>query len=272
MVLANLTFLACEQESEETFPDNRAVVFAPLHSVWGGGAQSRAHDTETGTEWDQGDEVGIYMIAADAENLTGAKASNVLYTIDATDTLVPDDDPIKYLDNNLVNFVAYYPWKGSNEIPDGLYPVDVSTQEPLMIHNGVGTAYGLNEGKVVSLLFKHKLSKLVITAEPVNGTTIDMSGATLTISGMPTKANCNLYTGLFSDWDEIKDIGNFHKSTDTAEKAVWKALIIPHKAVNYTGCTFTIEAGGEIYKYPLTAADDFDPGNVYTYTFTLTTE
>jgi hypothetical protein len=248
-------------------------VFAPLHSVWGGGAQSRAFDDT----WEDGDEVGIYMINNGASSLNGAIYTNKLYTIDATGALVPAGDPMEYpQDGSEVNFVAYYPYRAGS-----ITEVDVADQSSLkdidlMIGVSKAPPYGLNKGKVVELEFEHKLSKLVITATPETDSGLDMTDATLSITGMPTTANCVLHPWELKDlvvdpdnpivaWRENKD------AEDNEEKAVWKAIIIPHTAPSDDSKrTFEIEVDGGIYIYELVGP--FDPGNVYEYTFTLTTE
>jgi hypothetical protein len=233
---------------------------------------SRAYDTT----WEDGDRVGIYMIAANAGNLDGAKASNALYTINTDNTpagLGPVGKPIYYpLNDDEVKFVAYYPYKDSDEIPGGLYPVNVYSQSSiedleaidLMIGEGKKQPYKLSEGRVVSLQFTHKLSKLLITAKPATSTVIDMSDASLTIRGMPTTANCNLSTGVFIDWDDIDNIVALRKNPGDTETAVWEALIIPHTAGN---STFRILTSGGTYIYPPDGV--FDPGQVYKYIFEL---
>jgi hypothetical protein len=285
-ILVSMTFLACQQEREETFPDNRPVVFAPLHSVWGGGAQSRAYDDT----WDQDDKVGIYMLkdgSSPARVLPGG--ANVQYMIADENTpagLAPVGKPIYYpLNDNPVNFVAYYPYR--NDIVSGNYPVDVHCQYSLtaidlMIgeatNEGVRTAYRLSDGTVVPLTFKHKLTKLVITATPGADTGIIMSDATLFISGMPTFALCNLYSGTFSGWSFVDKFNLVLKSSSDTE-ARWEAIIIPHLAAEFTGRTFTITAGDNEYIFELKNDEehpgddydiDFEEGKVYTYTFVLT--
>jgi hypothetical protein len=214
------------------------------------------------------------MINNGASSLTGAIYPNKLYTIDDTGALAPDGDPMVYPDDGSeVKFVAYYPRIAGAPTTYAVNVADQSSLKDIDLMIGVSKAppYGLNMGKVVELEFEHKLSKLVITAIQ-DGTEIDMSDATLTISGMPTNATCDLKngalaaalgTGNVEAWRENKD------AEDNEEKAVWKALLIPHDAADYSGCIFTIEAGGEIYKYSLTTADNFVSGNVYTYEFTL---
>jgi endonuclease G len=272
-ILVNMTFVACQQEREETFPDNRPVVFAPLHSVWGGGVLSRAYDTT----WEAGDEVGIYMLKDGNTSLDGDNviAANVPYRIINNNTsadLVPVGAPINYpTDDSPVNFVAYYPYK--DDVITS-YPVNVANQADdidLMIHKEVGTAYRLSQGIAVPLNFKHKLSRLVITAIPDEGTGIVMTDATLTISGMPTTATCDLYSGTFSGWADIGDIDPRRKNPGDTERAEWEAIIIPHSN-SFTCRTFTIHAGDEQYIFMLRGEDyniTFEAGQVYEREFKL---
>jgi endonuclease G len=274
-ILVSMTFLACQQEREETFPDNRPVVFAPLHSVWGGGAQSRAYDNT----WDQGDEVGIYMLPhhTNGGSLANAiaGAANIPYKTANNNSiagLVPATDGVTIYypsDDSEVNFVAYYPHR--NNIVNGYYPVDVLTQSSLkeidlMIHDGVNQPYKLSDGEAVPLEFKHKLTKLVITATPKVATGIKMTDASLTISGVPTAAVCDLYSGTFTGLGIEKEIDLVLKSSSLTE-AEWEALIIPHTYVDFPDRTFTIKVGNDTWEY--TPVGVFDSGKVYTYNFNL---
>jgi hypothetical protein len=239
---------------------------------------SRAYDTT----WEADDNVGIYMLphhtSGGSLNNAYPGASNVLYHYvddqDGSAGLFPNGDGIYYpLDDSPVNFVAYYPYK------DGVttsYLVNVADQAEdidLMIHNGVGTAYRLSQGIAVPLNFKHKLSKLVITAES-DDPDIDMTGAILTITGMPTTATCDLYSGaLIALGDSNTEIKFANpKEESNADMAVWEAIIIPHAAEDFPGRTFTIQVGDKHYTGTLTGEDNnitFEAGKEHACSLTL---
>jgi hypothetical protein len=224
--------------------------------------------------WDADDRVGVYMVPhAAAANLSTAYtgAANAPYVISgsgasASLTVAGGAGAITYpADGSKVNFVAYYPYKSDVHTTGGnMYKVDVSNQSPskaidLLYHKGAGTAYDYTH-RNVSLAFTHQLSKIRISLTPASGVEVDLTGATVTLSGFPTTADFALSSGALSNWGgETKPVTPVKDAASSGSRAVFEAIVIPHSGASYTrSVVFTI--GGRAYVYPLSDSDAFEAG------------
>jgi hypothetical protein len=240
--------------------------------------------------WDTGDQVGVYMVphvadasaAADFSVHTGAV--NVPYVTSGSGksvslSVVSGHNAIIYpKDGSRVNFVAYYPYKSDTHTANAnVYKVNVSNQSPskaidLIYHKGVGTPYDHSTKDTdVALAFTHQLSKVKINLVPDSGVGVDLSGATVTLSGFPTTADFNLSTGVLTNLGgtipsltPVKD-----GSASSANQAVFEAIVVPHSGTSYAR-TVTFTIGGQAYSYILSVLDGFKQGTAYDYTFKFT--
>jgi hypothetical protein len=287
-----LLFVSCSGGDEEN-PNNGgktgggetptlqdvSIRFSPGLSGW----VSRAANGS----WDADDRVGIYMVphvaSASAVNLSSAYtgAANVPYVTSGSGTSVSlavasGNNAIVYpADGSKVNFMAYYPYKAETNTTNGnLYKVDVSNQSPskaidLLYHKGAGTAYDYNN-RDVALAFTHQLSKIKISLVRASGVTIDLTGATVTLSGFPSTAGFNLSTGGLSNLGgatqsltPVRD-----GSASSGNRAVFEAIVVPHGNMDSREVAFTV--GDKKYPYTLSASDVFEAGTARDCGFELT--
>jgi hypothetical protein len=228
--------------------------------------------------WDVDDRVGIYMVphvaeasaAADFSRYAGT-ASNVPYITSGSGASVSfsvlnGHDAILYpTDGSQVNFVAYYPYRADTQTTNAnVYKVDVSDQSSakaidLLYHKGVGKAYDHNS-EYVALAFTHQLSKIKINIVPASGVEVDLTGATLTLSGFPATADFNLSTGALSGLGGVdKSLTPVKDAASSAGRAAFEAIIVPHSGASYTR-TAIFTVSGKEYRFPLSESDVFKAG------------
>ena len=221
------------------------------------GLTSRA----SGSAWDDGDKVGIFMTAGADE------FENRQYTASAAGALTPAGSALKWPEGvETADFLAYYPYTAS--LNGKLYAVDVTNQDDpkaidLLYSNN---ATGVANGNAVNLAFKHQLSQIVITVGK-DETIASTSGLAITISGMNTKANFDLTDGSLTATDSKANIAmNVNEEGTLAE-----AIILPTADLN--GATMTFTLGSMTFEWPITVqgGQGFEASTKYTYTATLST-
>lgn len=221
------------------------------------GLTSRA----SGSAWDDGDKVGIFMTAGAEE------FENREYTASAAGALTPAGSALKWPEGvETADFLAYYPYTAS--LNGKTYAVDVTNQDDpkaidLLYSNN---ATGVANGNAVNLAFKHQLSQIVITVGK-DETIASTSGLAITISGMNTKANFDLTDGSLTATDSKANIAmNVNEEGTLAE-----AIILPTADLN--GATMTFTLGSMTFEWPITVqgGQGFEASTKYTYTATLST-
>ena len=203
------------------------------------GLTSRA----SGSAWDDGDKVGIFMTAGADE------FENRQYTASAAGALTPAGSALKWPEGvETADFLAYYPYTAS--LNGKTYAVDVTNQDDpkaidLLYSNN---ATGVANGNAVNLAFKHQLSQIVITVGK-DETIASTSGLAITISGMNTKANFDLTDGSLTATDSKANIAmNVNEEGTLAE-----AIILPTADLN--GATMTFTLGSMTFEWPIRVAD-----------------
>ncbi len=221
------------------------------------GLTSRA----SGSAWDDGDKVGIFMTAGTEE------FENREYTASAAGALTPAGSALKWPEGvETADFLAYYPYTAS--LNGKTYAVDVTNQDDpkaidLLYSNN---ATGIANGNAVNLAFKHQLSQIVITVGK-DETIASTSGLAITISGMNTKANFDLTDGSL---EATESKANIAMNVD-AEGTLAEAIILP--TADLSGATMTFTLGSMTFEWPITVqgGQGFEASTKYTYTATLST-
>lgn len=164
-----------------------------------------------GEIWKAGKSVGLYMLK---ENTTECVEpyQNVQYQT----TVVPlgyftptaKEDVLYYPNVGKVDIIAYYPWK--ENLADDKYPLNISNQASATNLNFLyaGNAKGLSkDNNKATFQFHPVLSEIVFKLIAGDGVTDQyLEESDITVSGMNTKANFNLVSGLFETITDIKDI------------------------------------------------------------------
>lgn len=219
----------------------------------------------SGTVWDTGDQIGIFMKTAgdDIATSVALSAANVLYTTDGM--AFTTTTPIYYPQSGMVDFVAYYPWRATPPSNPYIYKVDVSTQtDPATIDLLWSNNATDKSTASVALQFSHRLSKVVVKA--VKGEDMkdeDFTDMGITIAGMPSQVDFSLADGTFGTPAAFADITP--RPLTAGEQ--YEAIIIPHTGT--AGRTMVFTVGDDSYIYNIPDTDNFASGKRYLYTITV---
>lgn len=234
----------------------------------------------TGTTWDAGDAIGIYMVENGGTTVSGS-ASNVRYTTAGGDGTNPipftSTTPISYpASGSSVDFIAYHP---HSALTGYSYSVDVSNQASqtaidLMTakaDNG-GTGYDKTNTSAVNLPFKHQLAKVIVNVEKGASLPVDLTGLTVKIKGMNTTATFDVSNPAsgFSSASTVAAITPLSSATNTYE-----AILLPVTLGNTHVVEFVI--GSVTYTWNMTdnsklgggSITEFESGKKYTFTVTI---
>ncbi len=214
------------------------------------GLTSRA----SGSAWDDGDRVGIFMTAGADE------FANREYTASAAGNLTPAGQALKWPEGGSASFMAYYPYTAS--LSGKTYTVNVTDQaDPkkidLLYSNN---AADIANGETVNLAFKHQLSQIVINVEK-DATIESTNGLAIAISGMDTQASFDLNDGTLTPGGNK---GNIAMNVN-AEGTQAEAIVIPAADLSGAKMTFTLQ--GMSFDYDVTGT--YEAGTKYTYKATL---
>ena len=214
------------------------------------GLTSRA----SGSAWDDGDRVGIFMTAGADE------FANREYAASASGNLTPAGQALKWPEEGSASFLAYYPYTAS--LSGKTYAVDVTDQtdpkkiDLLYSNNAANVA----NGETVNLAFKHQLSQIVINVEK-DATIETTAGLAISISGMDTQASFDLNDGTLTPGGNKGNIAmNVNADGTQAE-----AIVIPAADLSGAKMTFTLQ--GMSFDYSVTGT--YEAGTKYTYKATL---
>lgn len=214
------------------------------------GLTSRA----SGSAWDDGDRVGIFMTAGADE------FANREYTASAAGNLTPAGQALKWPEEGSASFMAYYPYTAS--LSGKTCTVNVTDQaDPkkidLLYSNN---AADIANGETVNLAFKHQLSQIVINVEK-DATIESTNGLAIAISGMDTQASFDLNDGTLTPGGNK---GNIAMNVN-AEGTQAEAIVIPAADLSGAKMTFTLQ--GMSFDYDVTGT--YEAGTKYTYKATL---
>ncbi len=214
------------------------------------GLTSRA----SGSAWDDGDRVGIFMTAGADE------FANREYTASAAGNLTPAGQALKWPEEGSASFMAYYPYTAS--LSGKTYTVNVTDQtDPkkidLLYSNN---AADIANSETVNLAFKHQLSQIVINVEK-DATIESTNGLAIAISGMDTQASFDLNDGTLTPGGNK---GNIAMNVN-AEGTQAEAIVIPAADLSGAKMTFTLQ--GMSFDYDVTGT--YEAGTKYTYKATL---
>lgn len=269
-------------------------------------ATTRTATRASGTTWDNGDKVGIFMLIKDGNLATGLSpeghilANNHPYVIDlstlegddktiadAVDYLeyVPEDDggegAIYMLPGTAYDFVAYYPYTATNNLVDGYkLPISLADQHDAYTAADHDVLYATSTRKnvlnnSVAFEFGHVLSNITINVtreRGVDATAFAEKNAVLT--GMPTIATFDLSgteDDAFADFDE-DDTYTITAAPSDAAGELYEIIVLPQAAGAYANRTIAFEVSGKGYYWSIPNGFAYESGKRYTYNFTLTAD
>ncbi|MGQ1889008.1 fimbrillin family protein [Thermophagus sp. OGC60D27] len=241
-LLANIAFFSCD--------DGDDIVYAPTQFH---GVISQFEGDESNSNWAENDEVGVYMVPKGeelvAENILSG-ADNKKFVYDINGNLIPQGEEMYYpTDGSNVDFYAYFPYNPSTS--NGVYPVDVSGQSDQKSIDLMRAAIKnkTQEDAIINIKFgfHHTLAKIKINIEKdMDIADLDVSGIQLMIEGMPTTADFNIGTEIFSNKENVSPI----EMRSVEAGVAYDALVIPTTANSFTGRKITVTAPEELELEP----------------------
>lgn len=264
LVVTTIALASCNDDIDTAGTNNDgSVKFASGVSI----VKSRVSGSD-GDIWDNGDAIGIYMVDH-GETTIREGVNNVKYTTTSatsTATFLPDD-PAKAIyypvdATQKVDFIAYYPQTSS--VQDYTYNIDVTDQEKqsdldLMraFNNNEGAGYDkTNKGNYINILFKHKLTKIIITTTPDVGLEqTDLNNMTVTIRGLNAKATYRIETDELDEASPADNAPIITKSVIAGKQ--YEAIVVPQA---FNAGTVTIEFAlnntkNEVFVYKVPAKE-----------------
>lgn len=220
--------------------------------------KSRATDTD----WEAGDEIGVYMQNADAA--TSYLNTNVKYTnSDENTNGFTSETPITYPggDVTLVNFMAVYPY--NENVTDGNYSFtlgDNLSDNDIMYASSPLVEAGTNN---VDLTFKHKLSKIVLNIKDENGN--PLNDATVSIDKQCKEGVLNMSDGTVT----AKEAAEYNSSLQFVDKnnGQYETIVLPDEAREGRIILITT-SDNTIYRCPIDNIS-FDSSKRYTFPVVL---
>lgn len=249
----------------------------------------------SGTMWDSGDQLGIFMLKDGGSLTTGAAptgdvlAGNYLYMVNSTGQVadagsgflkaVPTEEggqgAIYMNPGEAYDFVAYYPFKATASLTDGYkYPISLANQYGQGGSAAHDLLYSTSRRKNVrtddvSFEFNHKLSNITINVTRGKGVDETLFKAkNVVVTGMPTTATFDLSDGAtLSDLDAV---ANIESSKSDADGELYEVIILPQAAAAYPGRVIKFNLSGKDHIWSIPDGFAFEQGKRYTYNFTLT--
>ncbi|AEC02756.1 fimbrillin family protein [Parasphaerochaeta coccoides] len=268
LVVLALVLSSCIQDLRPPVAQKEGIAFSAR----------AAGDSDSSWEWEEGDEIGLYMVSTG----TDVNPANILngvvnypYTYDSL-TGKFWGDAFFPADGTEVGLFAYYPYRNTPILNGGsayIYKVDVREQEDpyeddliFARVDGVGKDVPVD----VDLTFQHKLSKLTLAISAGEGLeTSDLAGLSVVYQSMPTMAEINFEDGSISNRQTDAAGG---KVPVNAAGTAGAAIIVPHDGVTYPNrkMVFTLTSTGKTYTWNIPDTKVFEAGYHSTYSVKLT--
>jgi hypothetical protein len=276
-LLAATVMTSCNNKIDEAVNSNGRV------EVKFASAQAGVETRVTGTDWDGGEQIGIYMLTGDY-TLTAANISEGVSNREYENTAVSPQTAAIFTppspagtiyypagqSGNVVDvkFIAYYPHGTvTDNSTSFMRAIDVSSQTDQSaidyLYAPAGTVCNKNSG-TVTLPFAHKLVKLVFNIGKDPGVSASLSGLTAEITAQETVSALDLTTGDVPVSNggpttiEALTVGNGQSS---------EAIVLPLGNTAGVRFVFTNTAGEEFTGTVPDAA--WQGGKKYTYNVTL---
>lgn len=227
-MVAAILIGGCTKSDEEIFSSNEMRFTAEYAS------KTRA----TGSEFEKGDAIGVFVTQYDGENavpleLSGNYANNSKSIFDGSKW---NNSPAIYWAEGKFDVYAYYPYNKPLSVDEYAFTValDQSTEATENALSGYeasdflwAKAEGVSQMTSVPLIFCHKMSKLVVNLIKGEEYTGDVpTDAVVRIHNTVPSANIDLASGMV--------VMNSHASTQSittkkVEDGVYTAIIVPQR-------------------------------------------
>jgi hypothetical protein len=254
-LLATLTLTGCFINEDNLCQPKKAAFTATIEQQ----NASRAYDTS----WEAGDVIGISGTSGETIY------SNIAYTTtdgDGTFSPVNTEETINYMNDESVEFTAYYPWqKGAASV------IEFSTtnqSDKKSFDYLYGTGSGSYTSPQVSIDFKHAMSKLTLKIKLGTGFSSETlpADATVRLSGLvhegsfsltecnASKVQLKSTATTVSDWDVTTSYGEM--------------ILLPQDLSN-SPLTIAITIDGQTYTNSTSINPNMQQGKSYSYGITV---
>lgn len=265
---AALSFAACSSDEPETSPrqqETKTISFTS--SLEGSKAGTRAASDLQTTAINSSVHVGIFGVKNETTEYT-TNGGNNEYTVSGTN-LVKVSNDMSFASES-VNIYAYAPYAsgwGYNTANSFSVQTDQSTEANYLASDllrGAPESNPVSEtSSAINLTFVHKMARIKVTVSAATGSTIDVSGAQVTINNTNLTTTFNPSTDVLAASAETSNPGVINAGTG----ATTYAIVVPQEVPAGTKL-ITVFVDGKTYIAKLGAAQTFESG--YTYEFTIT--
>lgn len=247
--LIGFILLACEGETIDPVRASKSIrLTAEIEGV-----KTRL----SGSTWEKGDVIGVYMIKSGFPLSQSALVNNANYVYDELGIFQPKNESNAiYLPFNgeNVDFIGYYPYR--KDITNFIYPIDLTVQSnqaalDFMYSSNV-TARNMTNPNV-RMTFSHRLSKIVLQIAHYRN--MDLSNLSVILTKVPTKATFNLVDGSLTTAAGTEDIALSINSDGTLAEAI----VLPGTDLSDSQLWFVIGENEQVYQSPLPEALTMNP-------------
>lgn len=256
-LLLLLFLLSCNKANNLPEPERYPVRFS---SMIVGNGMLRA----SGTNWDNGDRIGIFAIVHQSALQPGNiidNNDNLPFTTTGDGVFYPQSKSIFYpQDGSSMDFIAYYPYK--NSLVNYHYPIDITEQSDFFYSNNLQDIRKDNSQDNI-LQFKRPLSKITFIVTP-NAEGASLDGLTVSVEGLKTSASFSLSEGELVIDEQSTGTLNLNVTGNNDQKQA-TAIILPSDKGNEMAVQFRL--GDKAYTWLIPHA--LEPGKVYSYDIKL---
>lgn len=266
MCISIFLFASCNSDESGTEVLQSPVNFSSSISI----TPTKATNT-IDNKWEGNESIGVSMFYLGSSTIADF-AENKKYSTSSpgATTSFTSTTPIYYPENPTikVEFFAYSPYDPS--LNNFIYMINLQNQNNqsaldllLAKANNIGLGFDKNNKEVVNLIFKHKLSKLLLYVKTDEAST-NLEGLEVKIKGMSTKAQYLLLNQKFQNESEVKTI------VPTQKAGVYEAILLPTTLGAEQVVEFTI--GGNTYTWILAndiTSKSLEAGTKYSYEITI---
>lgn len=210
----------------------------------------------TGTSWEKGDELGIYMVKSGSRLSSSAIAENVLYKNTGNgNTFNPVDETMAIYfpdDGSDVDFIGYYPY--TDKVDEYYYPISLHNQDSqssidLMYSNNCTE---LNENDaIVAMRFIHQLSKLEFNIS--NFSSNNSNNLRVLVANTAREALFDLANGIILN---PSGYGNIETKISN-DGSFAECILLPDADISELAVWFIFGENEKVYKYNIADAVDY---------------
>lgn len=222
----------------------------------------------TGTSWENGDKIGIYMIKAGQKLSQTSILNNVQNQQFTTNGVVFKSTNPVFLPQETVDFLAYYPYK---ENTDFQYAIDLSDQsQPATLDLMYAkNAKGITQGNTtVPLIFERQLSKVSLNLTITNTDALLYNEITVLMPGVATQGSFDLKNGTITADLKTKTDINGKISSAPDGTATIDFILLPGEDMSNKAIQF-IAANGDTFTWKAPKLEALEKGNRYSFHITI---